>query len=506
MKDFQFFKSEFSFDKILKSLKTKPASHWDRLGEDTALKLFNFTHKNVPAYRKYLKKHKINPNNIRTIKDFKKLPVTDRDIYLKANNFTDLIPSGNFGSITTFSATSGSTGEPFYFPRAEEQDWQYRYVAELFLKNQFGIDNRKTTLGVIGFGFGIWIGGIFTYKNFNKIAKSGNNLSLVPVGPNIPLFISVVKKFGHLFDQVILMGYPPFIKDVIDEGPDYGVRWKDYNLKILTSAEGYSEKFRDYLTEKASIKNPFMDMTNIYGTVEIGTMAHETPLSILIRKIAVNNKGVFCSLFPQANRLPTFVQYHPYIVYFEEKDGEILASGHGSSIPLLRYRFPDMGGVIPFDIMVSKLKGEGIDIFKEAKKYKIADKIIKLPFVYVYERSDNALILRGANIFPDEIKNSLHRKSLESHTTGKFTMIKKEDKNINEYWEINVELKKNVKAGKNLAAKIQKIIVSDLRSRNSEFNDQYQSAPKKVTPEIILWPYKDCKYFEPTGKQKWCMK
>ncbi len=68
------------------------------------------------------------------------------------------------------SATSGSTGEPFYFPRNQQHDLQHIYTLELILKNQFEID-QKSSLVIICFGLGIWIGGIINYKTFDFLSK-----------------------------------------------------------------------------------------------------------------------------------------------------------------------------------------------------------------------------------------------------------------------------------------------------------------------------------------------
>lgn len=504
MKSFQLFKSVSSIDAILGDLKKRPASHWEKMGEKMAMDFFKFVSKTVPAYKRLLNKKNIHPHSIKNVGDFKKLPLLDKKNYVGASKFSDLFPYGDLSHITTFSATSGSTGEPHYFPRGEEQDWQYEYVAELYLKNQFEIGKHRT-LVLIGFGMGIWIGGIFTYKILNAIAKKGYALSSMPIGPNIDLYLRSLKKFGHLYDQVILMGYPPFIKDIIDESSHYGIHWGDYKIRIMTAAEGFSEEFRDYITKKTKIKNSLTDIINIYGTVELGTMAHETSTTSLIRRLLQNNTLVTKSIFPRERHLPTLTQYHPYIVHFEQIEGEVVGTGFGS-IPLVRYRFFDTGGVIPFDMMVEKLQKAGINLFAEAEKAGIAKTIMKLPFVYVYERSDFTVIVRGANIYPEEVKRALHDHSLENSVTGKFTMIKKENKRMDEYLEIHVETKKGIKQTLALKRKIGIIVTDTLRKLNSEFNDQYESVPHLMTPRIALWPYHDTRYFKPSGKQQWVKK
>lgn len=506
MSKYNYFKFPSLIDKSITDLKRKKASHWEDLAEKNIVKLANYTIGNVLAYKKFLKNKKLRLTEIKSIDEFKLLPLINKKNYLKKSKYIDLFPKGLVSDITTISSTSGSTGEPFYFPRGEEQDAQYEYVAEIFLKNQFGID-KKSTLAINGFGLGIWIGGIFTYKVFNKIAMKGYKLAVAPSGRNKQVFLKTFKKMASLYDQVILMGYPPFIKDVVDEAKDYRINWKKYDLKIITATEGFSEKFRDYLVSITSIKNPLTDTLNIYGSVELGTMSHETPLSILIRKIACNNKKVFDGLFPGARIIPTLAQYYPHIVYFEEIEGEVVATGYGSSFPLIRYRFFDRGGVYGFDDMVSKLKDLGVDIRKEAKKAGIGNTIMKLPFVYVHERSDLVVNLRGANIYPGNIKTALENSKLEKSVTGKFTMIKREDRYLNEYLEINIELKRGKKKSKLLKQRLCEVIVETLLKQNSEYANMHGSESDKAKPWIKLFVNEHPKYFSSDAiKQKWVQK
>ena len=495
---------------LLKELHRKPARHWEKKGKEMALRLFKFTADTVPAYRALLHEKRINPRDILTTDDFKKLPLIDKQTYLRSHELRDLLPHRDVSDITTFAATSGSTGEPFYLPRGELGDAQYEYIAELFLRNQFGVNERTRTLGIIGFALGIWIGGIFTYKNFNKIAGRGFNLSLAPVGADKAMFLKSLKRIGHLYDQVILMGYPPFIKDIVDEAKEYGIDWSKYRVKIFTATESFSEKFREYLAEKVCIKNPLTDILNVYGSVELGTMAHETPLTTLIRRMAVKNKKVFKKLFGSAGRLPTLAQYHPYLTYFEEADGELLGTGFGCSIPLVRYRFHDRGGVIGFDEMQERLRIAGIDIVAEARRAGIDKTVMKLPFVYVYERSDMAATLVGILIYPEYIKDALAHRMLAGSVTGKFTMETKNDARQNQFLEINIEMAHDVKKTPTLSTIVQKRVIQTLLTRSTEYKHLYTHGTpvyrKRLEPRIVFWPHGDPKYFRSGIKQKWVKK
>lgn len=468
-----------------------------------AMKLFNFSVRNVSAYKNFTKKNKVR-GKVSDIETFKKqIPLVRKSNYLRKFPYEQLFPENGLAEATTVSATSGSTGEPFYFPRSEVHDAYYETILEILFVNQFGLSKKTSTLCVLGFGLGIWIGGIFTYKNLNKLAQKGYRLTIVPAGTNKELFLISCKKFAALYDNMVIMGYPPFIKDVIDDGPDYGVKWNKYNLRILTAAEGYSEDFRDYLAKKTGIRNKYSQIVNIYGTVEQGTIAHETALTALVRSLSDKNKKLFKMLFPNATSMPTVAQYYPYFTYFEAVDGEVVVTSFSSSIPLVRYAFSDLGGVIPFRELLKKCKEIGIDLIAEAKKTGIYDQVLHLPIVYLFARNDFTIVFRGANIYLGEIRTALDKKELSGFITGKATIFKNEDTRMNPILEINVELRKSVSLTAKMKKQITEHVVQELRSKNSEYAYLYSQEGKKVYPKIIGWPYRHSKYFSGNGKQQW---
>jgi phenylacetate-CoA ligase len=491
-----------SIEQAFAALHANPASHWEQQGERMVLRLARFMAKTVPAYQSQLQAGGLGEMAIRSMDAFRQLPVLDKATYIQLHEFPSLFSQRDLSAVTTISSTSGSTGEPAYFPRGEAQDACHAYVHELFLAKQFGVD-RKRTLGVIGFGLGPWIGGLLTYKTLNGYARKGYRLALAPVGPNVETSLRMIERFGAEYEQVLLSGYPPFVKDVLDEGHRRGMEWKRYALKIWTAAEGFSEDFRDYLAERAHLNNPILDSVNLYGTVELGSMAHETALANLIRRRALEHPGLFRDLFPCATRLPTLAQYHPYLTYFEEVDGEVIASGYGGSIPLVRYRFPDRGGVIPFERMVEVCRAHGFNLRHEARKRGIEHTIMHLPFVYVYERSDQTIILRGANIYTEHVKAALIHRAMHEAVTGKFSMGKREDDRFNGRLEVHVELKEGVAPCVRLTAQVQAIIAQTLTRLSSEFANMAQSCPEAGRPAVVLWPHHHPTYFKPGGKQQW---
>lgn len=485
-------------------LREKPESYWLRRGEKFALALYQSVARRVPAYKQFIGKR---ANGIRTMEEFRTLPLTSKDSYLRAYPWIDL---SWFGALTesqmTIAATSGSTGEPFYFPRTREQDMQYAAVAEMYLRTNFAI-HKKRTLYVVGWGMGVWIGGVFSYQAVRIVSERGNYaLSVITPGTSPDEIIKAVIRLGPFYDQIIIGGYPPMIKDLLDEGQRRAVRWKDYPVKFIFSAEGFSEAFRDYVIKKAGLKSPYLDTLNHYGTVDLGTMAHETPIAILIRRISQKLPALNEALFGNRYRQPTLAQYIPELFYFEAVDGGLVCSAR-SGLPLVRYNLIDTGGIKTLAETVAICLRHGVDLYRECRKAGIAETVWNLPFVYVFERSDFTVKLSGANIFPQEVRRALESRQLARFVTGKCTMEVGVDAHMDQVLHIHVEMKPGVRGSAALKQRVCDEIVSDLRAHNSEYAYLFNNLPpSRMIPIITLWERGSTPYFGAPGKHKWVRK
>lgn len=491
--------------KLQGQLKSSPEKYWNKRGKKAALKLFHQMAKRVPAYKKFLKENGVNPARIKTIKDFHLIPPVDKDNYLRKYERKELCWDGKFSEKQwVISTTSGSTGEPYYFPRNDLQTDYYAISAELYLRENFDIQN-KSTLYIDAFAMGAWIGGVFTFEAVKKVASKGYSLSIITPGINKAEVINCVKNLGRDFDQVIIGCYPPILRDILDLGIENGVIWEDYNLGIIFSAEGFGEEFRDHITEKANLKNPLLGTLNHYGTVDMGTMSHETPLTNLIRKQGIKDRKLFHDLFGRLNKQPTLTQFIPEMFYFEEIDGGLLCTSN-SGLPLVRYDLKDQGGILGIDDIKDAYTAHGLSIADEIKKAGIANKCWNLPFVYLYERKDFSVTFSGAQIYPEEIKRALLDSKVSSQLTGRFTMISGYDRKARNYLEVNIELTKNGKDTKALKELVTKLIVDHLLSDNSEYRVLYGEYKTKLHPRVKFWPLGHSTYFSGQGKQKWVKK
>lgn len=488
--------------KLQQRLKSRPEAIWQKRGERMALQLFHDMAHRVPAYKDFLAKNNFNSKQVRTIEDFKRIPAINKDNYLREYPREALCWDGKFADQRwVISTTSGSTGEPFYFPRTDLQDEYYATSAELYLRENFQIQYRKT-LYIDAFAMGAWIGGLFTYEAIKRVAAKGYNLSIITPGVNKAEVINNVRKLGPDFDQVIIGCYPPIMKDIIDLGIEEGLKWEQYNLGVVFSAEGFSEEFRDYIIEYAKLPDTYLSTLNHYGTVDLGTMSHETPTSILVRRQAVKDRALFQGIFGNVTKQPTFTQYIPEMFYFEEVDGGLLCSSY-SGLPLLRYDLKDHGGVITLDQVRQVYHEQGKVLDAELRNHDLQKTLWNLPFVYVYERSDFSVTFIGAQIYPEEIRRALLKKEVEGKVSGRFTMISGYTNDAKNYLEINIELKKGVESSAGLKKELTNVIVNNLLKENSEYQSSYNASKAGAVPKVKLWPKDHPLYFNGQGKQKW---
>lgn len=490
---------------LTKKLLTADSVKWERTSKSRAFKLFKSMSVTVPAYDDFLKLNSINKSNINAFSDLSKIPCVDKDNYLRKYTKEDLCWGGKFGvGSWVISTTSGTSGEPYYFPRQMTQDLQYAISAEQYLISNFDIKNNKT-LYIVAFPMGAWIGGVFTYEAIKIISEKGYDLSIITPGIHKQEILNAIKQMSSSFDQIIIGAYAPFLKDILEDGIKQGIDWRNINVKFIFSAEAFPESFRDYLSETVGLKDIYKDTLNHYGTVDIGTMAHETPLSILIRRKLIELDKLDL-LFPESTRQPTLCQYDPTLFYFEERANILFCSSY-SGIPLFRYNLKDYGGVIPYKKMIRLLSKAGIDINAELRKANLNNTKWKLPFVYVYERNDLSVSYYAFNLYPEPVKKALLDKELQTIVTGKFTMfVDYGDKGEQKLNIIVESMHKDISNPIKESELIQKRVHDRLLKESTEYPEIFSMIGDKVKPNIILKPYEDSDYFKIGAKQKWIKK
>lgn len=464
---------------------------------------FRSTFESVPAYRTFLKDQGFDVGRIKSPKDIVHVPLTSKAKYLNAYSPSELTSEQTRLTTVEYCATSGSTGEPYYFPRTDKLAEQYAVMLRDYLL-QSDPDVKKRTLVLIGFGMGVWIGGVITLRAFEIAGKKyGYPLSILPVGYNKAEMLKAMHKLSPQFDQTILVGYPPFIKQIVDQASTESIDLESLRVRFIFAAEGFTENFRDYLCERTGA-NPLIDTLNIYGTADIGAMAYETPLSILIRRIATKDSGLFADIFGQIIKTPTLAQYNPRFIAFESIEDSVVLTG-SSALPLVRYEVGDHGGVFTFGQMKKIFKRRGYDLTDEMIAAGISGSVKKYPFVYVYERANFSTTLHGINIYPEFIKEGLIAPKVSKYVTGRFTMITRLDDRQDQFLEVNVEQYGSALPSSDMENLLLQCIEKSLSSKSSEFKEISKSSGVGGLVRIVLWPQDDPKYFPAATKQRWAI-
>jgi phenylacetate-CoA ligase len=466
--------------------------------ESATLALFHSVAATVPAYQAFLKAQNINPETIQTFSDFSQLPQVTKENYLKVYSLAELCKEGKLESCDIIAASSGSTGNPTFWPRFFSDELAITIRFEQIFYDSFFADTRRT-LAVICFTLGTWVGGLFTTNCCRYLASKGYPITVIAPGNNKEEIFRVVQELGGAFEQVVLLGYPPFIKDVVDTGIARGIQWPKYNIKMVFAGEVFSEEWRSLVGERVGSTNFFYDSAALYGTADAGVLGNETPLSICIRRWLANHPEAAKTLFGES-RLPTLVQYDPLSRFFEVENGNLLFSGD-NGIPLIRYNILDTGGIIPYDKMLSLLGEYGFNPLSALTNER---KIRELPFVYVFGRSNFTVSYFGANIYPENVTVGLEQSVIKEWVTGKFVLQVKEDADQNKILSIVVELAPGIEASKEKKVAIANSILTQLQRLNSEFANYVPQAYQ--TPKITLTPTGDPEYFPIGVKHRYTRK
>ncbi len=116
------------------------------------------------------------------------------------------------------AVSSGSTGTPTIWPRFLSDELVIATRFEQIFHDSFQADTRRT-LAIVCFALGTWVGGMYTTNCVRHLAAKGYPITLVTPGSNKAEIMRVIGELGPHFEQVVLLGYPPFLKDVTPSQP-----------------------------------------------------------------------------------------------------------------------------------------------------------------------------------------------------------------------------------------------------------------------------------------------
>jgi phenylacetate-CoA ligase len=136
--------------------------------------------------------------------------------------------------------------------------------------------DTRTTLAVVCFPLGTWVGGLYTAACLRHLNAEGYAVTVVAPGNNKGEILRVIGELAPNFDQAVLLGYPPFVKDVIDSGIAAGLDWHAHAVKLVFAGEVFSEEWRSLVGQRAGVADPVRDTAALYGTTDAGVLGNGT--------------------------------------------------------------------------------------------------------------------------------------------------------------------------------------------------------------------------------------
>ena len=464
--------------------------------------LTEYAKERIPAYAKMYSQFK------------ESLPFLTKENFVNVYDMKSRCKDGLLSGLEMIHSSSGSSNAkgPTYWGRNVQDELSIAVRFEQIFLDSFDA-HEKDTLAINAFPMGRWVGGLFTSFCTRYVSQKGYRITQVTPGNNIQEIIKVASDLHGMFDQTIVLGYPPFVKMVIDEqfrkSQDF---WKPYNLGFVFAGEVFSEEWRMLLAKRANVSQPERQIVSIYGTADAGVIASESILSAKIRAFLARNPEISKELFG-LDRIPSLMQYDPQTRFLEKRpDDQTLAittvpwkhlsesneiAASRMCMPLIRYGIGDDGGIMSFQDMIEFVERKGMNLNLNDFNYRT------LPFVWVFGRKFWTISLYGANVYVENIMVGLEAPEISEIVTGKFVLALKSDLDDCRLL-IRIELCPGVSfKDQENEHRIAVLIRDQIKRLNSEYN--HYVPEEKQLPEIIFHQYGNDIYFKQGVKHKYIL-
>jgi len=420
----------------------------------------------VPAYRQHLA-----ARGIARIDAFDSLPETDKAGYVDLHPLASRCLGGSIPLRgTTIDESSGSTGTPYNWVRSQSERRHVRRMISFFARYTFG-DRPLVVLNA--FSMGAWATGMTT-----ALALEGNGL-VKATGPDVGKIIGTMRELGTGY-RYLVVGYPPFLKLLLDEGDALGFAWSTFEMHALLGGEGNSEGLRDYLLRR------FGTVFSGYGAtdVEIG-LAAETPVCIGLRRLAMRRPELAIALFGESQRAPMIFQYNPLLHFIEtNQQAELMftVNRRDTLSPKVRYNVHDEGGVLrddelrarlaPFDVRLESLVPGG-------------GRLVRMPYLYVFGRKDSTVSVMGANIYPQDIEAGIYADTSLAARVRSFRLAISETAPGETRPLVAIELERG-EPSEELSIGLAAAIEQQLLSVNRDYQEAAREYPELMPPVVEL--------------------
>lgn len=313
----------------------------------------------VPFYRQAFKEKGVTPDDIQTLSDLTKLPLTSK------LDFRDNYPFGLMAvphdQVVRIHSSSGTTGKPIIAPytQGDIDTW-----SEIMARTLAAGGATKDDVIQNAYGYGLFTGGLGFHYGAERLGAS-----VIPTsGGNTKRQILLLQDL----ETTVITCTPSYALILDETAKDMGVDLRDTKLRLgFMGAEPWSEQMRGDIEERLGIL-----AINIYGLTEIigPGVSVECPYK--------------CGMH--------MAEDHFLVEVINPETGEQLPYGEEGELiittltkeaqPVIRFRTKDIVSLNP----------EPCDCGRT---------LVRMS--RVTGRSDDMLIVRGVNVFPSQIESVL---------------------------------------------------------------------------------------------------
>jgi len=347
----------------------------------------------VPLYRQRLGEHGVTAAGIRSLEELRRLPFTVKD------DFRDTYPYGLLAvpmkSVVRIHASSGTTGKPTVvaYTRGDLETWS-EVMARTLAMGGVGPDDVVHN----AYGYGLFTGGLGFHYGAERLGAT-----VIPIsGGFTERQLMAMTDFG----STVLCSTPSYALHLAEAIEEAGV------AKVLKLRVGFfgAEPWTDAMREQIEARLNLMAL-NIYGLSEIigPGVSVECP----------ERRGMHIH---EDHFLPEVVDPQTLEPLPPGATGElVLTSLTRQALPVLRYRTRDLTALDPEPCRC------GRTLWRMAR---------------ITGRTDDMLIIRGANVFPSQIEHVLVRlPGLDPH----YLLVLRREKALDTL-EVRVEARPEVAA------------------------------------------------------------
>ncbi len=226
-----------------------PAESHEKRGREYALKVAQAAAADTRAYPRFLREQLGELPTLSSFEDFGNLPLTDKKNYINYDRFPldELCLGADPSRAYTIEKSSGHSGNCYYWFRTPAEDAMFPTYLEFAFAQFYGIETKRT-LVLITLALGTWTSGEKMAQALREVAATGKYpLTVMAPGMHAGEVLEIVRDLSPLYDQTVIVGYPPFLKAVVDDGVREGLDWPSFNVRLGLGGEGYSEQWRDQM-------------------------------------------------------------------------------------------------------------------------------------------------------------------------------------------------------------------------------------------------------------------